>query len=111
MDTGDLLKAARIRAGLSQSDLAIAAETAQPAISAYERGHRDPSLGTLRRLLSAAGTRLDVGLSPVSSADVPPATDDRERAARLVDVLLLADAIPPRDIRGDELRAPRMVSR
>lgn len=110
MDAGDLLKAARVRAGLSQSELAIAAETAQPAISAYERGHRDPSLRTLRRLVSAAGARLVVGLAPVSSGDVPPAADDSERAARLVDVLLLADAIGTRGVGGAELPAPRMVS-
>ena len=39
----------------------------------------------------------------------PPATDDTERARRLVDVLLLADAIPTRR-RAPVLCAPRLVS-
>jgi len=39
----------------------------------------------------------------------PPAADDDERARRLVDVLLLADAIPARR-RAVLLRAPRLVS-
>jgi transcriptional regulator with XRE-family HTH domain len=61
---GDLLRLARAKSGLTQTELAERAGVAQSLISAYERGHRQPTLPTLRRLLAAAGlelrTRLEV---------------------------------------------------
>lgn len=53
-----LLREARRRAGLSQADLARRAGTSQPTVSAYERGHKDPSAATLARLLAVTGTTL-----------------------------------------------------
>ncbi|WP_148059068.1 XRE family transcriptional regulator [Rathayibacter sp. PhB127] len=61
-ETGDLLIEARSRAGLHQSEMAERAGVAQSMISAYERGAREPTLPTLRRLLSAAGFTLDLSL-------------------------------------------------
>lgn len=58
--TGNLIKRARIAAGLSQSGLALAAGTSQPALSAYESGRRTPHDDTLRRVLSAARVRPSV---------------------------------------------------
>ena len=77
-------------------------------MSAYEHGRRDPTYSTLRRLVEAGGERLvlDAGL-PADGP--PPAADLAEHARRLVDVLLLADAIPAR-ARPARLRAPRLVS-
>lgn len=77
-------------------------------VSAYEHGHRDPTFGTLRRLIAAGGERLVVGTEPAPDGP-PPAADDEERGRRLVDVLLLADAIPSRP-RSLLLQAPRIVS-
>ncbi len=108
MDAATLLRSARVRRGLSQAQVARRAGTSQPVISAYERGHRDPTTETLRRLVAATGERLDLGLAPESSA-VPPPVDLAEHASRLVDVLLLADAIPHRVRPSGPM--PRMVSR
>ena len=108
MEPNDLIRAVRRRRGLTQAELARRAGTSQPVVSAYEHGRRDPTFGTLRKLIAAGGERLVVEAVALSG-DVPPAADDRERARRLVDVLLLADAIPARR-RPSVLRAPRLVS-
>ena len=99
MEPAELLRAARQRHGLSQATLAARAGTSQPVISAYERGLRDPTTRTLRRLLAAAGDRLELRLAS-DPPDIPPPSCPEEHAARLVDVLLLADAI------GHRNRAP-----
>ena len=107
MQSAALLRDARRRRGLSQAELARRAGTSQPVISAYGRGHRDPSTETLRRLLAAAGERLELRLAP-TPPDLPPPSSREEHARRLVDVLLLADAIPRRA--RTDLAMPRMTS-
>jgi uncharacterized protein len=109
MEPGALLRAARRRQGLSQAELARRAGTSQPVISAYERGRRDPTYGTLRRLVEATGERLHLDTSPPVS-DVPPPADVEDHARRLLDVLSLADAVPRRR-RVAVLTAPRLSSR
>jgi transcriptional regulator with XRE-family HTH domain len=109
MNGASLLTKARKRAGLTQSELARRAGTSQPVISAYEHGRRDPSIETLRRLVRAAGAELDLGVGARTGQELPAPADDAERAARLVDVLLLADAIPNRPRRG-ALAFPRLHS-
>ena len=98
----------RRRRGLTQAALARRAGTSQPVVSAYEHGRRDPTFGTLRRLVEAGGERLVID-ARLASAGPPPSADLAEHARRLVDVLLLADAIPTRR-RSPVLRAPRLVS-
>ncbi len=98
----------RRRHGLTQADLARRAGTSQPVVSAYERGHREPTVPTLRRLVRAGGEQLILGAGP-GPGGPPPATSVEEHARRLVDVLLLADAIPARR-RARVLDAPRLVS-
>ncbi len=105
----DLLKEVRRRQGLSQAELARRAGTSQPVISAYERGWRDPTFGTLRRLVEAAGERLQIHAVPETS-DIPPSRTPEEQARRLADVLSVADAVPARR-RSRVLHAPRLVSR
>lgn len=65
---GQTIRRARKAAGLTQSALAELAGTRQGAISAYENGRRDPTVGTLRRLLNAAGYELELGV--VQARDV-----------------------------------------
>jgi transcriptional regulator with XRE-family HTH domain len=55
---GALLKSARLRLGLSQHAFADLLEVAQPTLSAYESGRRQPTLPTLLRLLGRAGLEL-----------------------------------------------------
>ena len=110
VEPAPLIQAVRRRQGLTQSDLARRAGTSQPVISAYEHGHRDPTYGTLRKLIEASGERLLLSAATWQS-DLPRAVDAHEHAARLVDVLSLADAIPARRPRSPVLVAPRLVSR
>jgi uncharacterized protein len=53
-----LLRQARQRAGLSQVELAARAGVTQSVISAYESGHRQPSVPTLAALIDATGFEL-----------------------------------------------------
>ena len=106
---GTLLRAVRRRQGLSQAELARRAGTSQPVISAYEHGRRDPSYETLRRLIEAGGERLHLDAVPASPG-ADRARDPDEHARRLIDVLSLADAVPPRH-RSPLLKAPRLVTR
>lgn len=58
----ELLRSARLSAGLTQSQLAELAGTSQSAIAAYERAQREPTLPVLRRMVQATGHRLMTGL-------------------------------------------------
>ena len=59
---GDLLRLARVKAGLTQAELASRAGVAQTLISSYENGHRQPTMPALIRLLEAAGFELRMRL-------------------------------------------------
>ncbi len=95
MDVATELRAARARAGLTQSQLASRSGTSQATISAYESGRKQPSLDTLDRLLSATGSRLAIvaGAPPVVQ---PSAVQHARVGAALVDVLAVAQAMPTR---------------
>ena len=53
-----LLADARRASGLSQSEVARRAGTSRPTVSAYEHGHRNPTLDTVERLLAVNGQAL-----------------------------------------------------
>lgn len=55
---GRLLREARLRHGVSQTQLAARASTTQSAISRIERDHGSSSVGTLRELLYLLGEDL-----------------------------------------------------
>jgi predicted nucleotidyltransferase/DNA-binding XRE family transcriptional regulator len=57
-----LLRQARKRAGLSQVELAARAGVTQSVISAYESGHRQPSVPALAALVDVAGYDLVMGV-------------------------------------------------
>ncbi|MBA2463240.1 MAG: helix-turn-helix transcriptional regulator [Actinobacteria bacterium] len=65
MVSGLLLREARLRAGLSQAELARRAGKARSAIGRWERGEVQPSFETLRELVRACG--LELGYGVVSS--------------------------------------------
>lgn len=58
MNGGDILVRARLGAGFSQEELAMRSGTSRPTLSAYENGHRSPTLRTAERILAAAGYEL-----------------------------------------------------
>lgn len=62
MESAVLLRSARHRAQLTQSQLADRAGVTQSVISAYEAGRRQPSLPTLTALIAATGYELDLQL-------------------------------------------------
>jgi len=57
-----LLRGARLRAGLSQAELARRAGKARSAIGRWERGEVKPCFETLRELVRACGLDVSYGL-------------------------------------------------
>lgn len=93
MDPGSAIRRARLRAGLTQHALANRAGTSQATLSAYESGRKQPSVGTLDRLLAAAGARLTV--VPADAREREPGPGELARRGRdFVRALELAEALP-----------------
>lgn len=65
---GDTIREARQLSHMSQSELARRAGVSQPVISAYERGHREPGMATLSKLVEATGHQLRVEVVPQADA-------------------------------------------
>lgn len=63
MTSADLLREARLRAGLSQAELGRRVKRSQSQIARWERGDVKPSLETLRELIRACGLELTFGLA------------------------------------------------
>lgn len=85
-----VLREARRRARLSQTDLARRANVAQSVISAYESGLRQPSVRTLQKLVTATGNELLLDLRPIPNArpglpDTPLGRRLRRRRAAILD--------------------------
>jgi transcriptional regulator with XRE-family HTH domain len=68
--THNLLKAARLRAGLTQRELAKRANTAQSVVARIESGVTSPTVATLEHLLRTCGFVLDaqLALDPVQDS-------------------------------------------
>lgn len=58
-DDGVTLKTLRLKAGLTQTQLAAILETSQPHIARIEMGRQDPAMSTCRKLSAALGVSLD----------------------------------------------------
>src|SRR5581483_2739802 len=69
MVSGDLLREARRRAGLSQAELARRAGKPLSSIGRWERGEVRPSLETLRELVRACGLELSFHLANADLED------------------------------------------
>jgi transcriptional regulator with XRE-family HTH domain len=82
-EAGLILLAARTEAGLSQRQLAARAGTSGATIAAYERGTKEPRLSTLRRLLEAAGMRLELGYAPTTRRRAVALTREEQRSLAL----------------------------
>jgi transcriptional regulator with XRE-family HTH domain len=77
-----LLQLARLKAGISQRELAERASVPTTMISAYERDKRQPTLATLLRLLHAAGFDLRMRLEPCEPGDEVVELLDPEQAEK-----------------------------
>jgi transcriptional regulator with XRE-family HTH domain len=103
-----LIREARLAAGLTQAQLAARSGTSQATLSAYEGGAKSPSATTLARILAAAGRRLTT--TAASRPVVRPGRDELERRGRvLAQVLDLAERLPFRP--AAELRYPPLRAR
>ncbi|MEL6892666.1 MAG: helix-turn-helix transcriptional regulator [Actinomycetota bacterium] len=98
MDSGALIKAARAAAGLSLRELARRARTSHSTLVAYEQGRKDPTVGTLVRILRAADVEPDVSLARRRRHD------DRfgDKGDELLEALELAAMFPARHARSIE---------
>jgi len=76
-----LLQLARLKAGISQRELAERASVPATMISAYERDKRQPSIETLLKLLHAAGFELMMQLAPRDDHDETLAALEDRRSA------------------------------
>lgn len=79
-----LLKEARVRAGITQAELARRADVPRSVLNVYERGHREPGTEALASILSAAGFELDL----------KRVLDLQHNARVLSEVLDLAESLP-----------------
>ena len=61
---GKLLKDARLKAGLTQTELAERLGASQPVVARLESGRANPRIATFERALAAAEHRLAVTLEP-----------------------------------------------
>jgi transcriptional regulator with XRE-family HTH domain len=76
--SGELIRAARLRAGLSQAELAERLGMPQSSIARWEVDSVEPGLSKLRRVLRACGFDLSLSLIPYER--------DAERDARVLEV-------------------------
>jgi transcriptional regulator with XRE-family HTH domain len=77
---GETLLVWRLARGMSQGDLAQAAHMSRPNLSAIERGDREVTLRTLRRLALALEVRPGVLVD-----GIPPTTSDRPLGRRALE--------------------------
>ena len=69
MLSGDIIRDARLRAGLSQTDLGERVGRDRTQIARWERHAVAPSLETLRELVQACGYDLSLRLEPLNRSD------------------------------------------
>lgn len=77
----DRLKEARVRAGLTQKQVAGMVGIATTTLSGYERGASDPDVGTLCKLMDALNTDAnflyqDYSLEETKKSPAPEGTED-----------------------------------
>lgn len=67
--TGSLIREARQKAGLTQSELASRLGTRQSVVSRWEHGAEEPRLSTLDRILRACGFSAELSLRAHDDVD------------------------------------------
>jgi transcriptional regulator with XRE-family HTH domain len=71
MISSDILRGARLRAGLTQTELGRRTGRPQPQIARWESGRVEPSLETLVELIRACGFELTYSLANYDDSYVP----------------------------------------
>jgi transcriptional regulator with XRE-family HTH domain len=80
--SGSLVLSARLKAGLTQQQLADRLGVTQPVVAAYESGRRQPTVQTLMRILAAAGFDLRLSLAPHEDHDEVLEALERQRTVQ-----------------------------
>lgn len=98
---GAVLRDARTRARLSQTDVARRSGVAQSVISAYESGRREPGVQTLARLVEATGHQLvlDVVPTPGRTLGLPDTRLGRRLRQRRLAIIETAAKRRARNVR------------
>ncbi len=68
MVSGQLIREARLRAGLTQAELGERIGQQQSVVARWERGAVTPSFETLREVIRGCGLELSIGLSNVDNS-------------------------------------------
>jgi transcriptional regulator with XRE-family HTH domain len=79
MTSGELMRSARLRAGLSQGQVAERLGLPRSSVARWETDAVEPGLSTLRRVLQACGFDLSLALVPFER---DPAREERLREAQ-----------------------------
>jgi transcriptional regulator with XRE-family HTH domain len=74
--SADLLREARLRAGITQAELGRRVKRSQSQIARWERGDVKPSLETLRELIRACGLELWFRMANYDDSYVPDIVDN-----------------------------------
>ena len=80
MDTGQKIKDARLRAELTQDELALKLHVTRPLVWAYESGYRKPKLDTILKFAAALGVDPSdlIGDDLQKTYDIKQALDNRD---------------------------------
>jgi transcriptional regulator with XRE-family HTH domain len=76
MISADLLREARLRAGITQAELGRRVKRPQSQIARWERGDVKPSLETLRELIRACGLELWFRMTSYDDSYLPDIADN-----------------------------------
>jgi len=89
MVSGDLIREARLRAGLTQAELGERIGKPQSVIARWERGDVTPSLETLRHVIRGCGLELSFHLSRLDESSLTVIDEHLKMtpAQRLADLL------------------------
>ncbi len=91
VNAASLFRRARRRSGMSLRALAARAGTSHATLAAYESGRKVPTVGTLDRVLRAAGFVPEIVLTPALDGG-----DAAARGRELIEALELAAMFPAR---------------
>jgi transcriptional regulator with XRE-family HTH domain len=97
MISGDILRAARLRAGLTQAELGRRTGRPQSQIARWENGRVEPSLETLVELVRACGFELTYSLATYDDSYVPYI----ERLLELSPEARIEDALEREEVFGE----------
>jgi predicted nucleotidyltransferase/DNA-binding XRE family transcriptional regulator len=108
-----VIREARRRARLSQTDVARRSGVAQSVISAYESGRREPGVETFARLVEATGHQLEFALVPLAgqTLGLPDTPMGRRLRRRRRTIIATAESRGARNVRvfGSVARGEDMV--